>query len=178
MVWTLIGGVAFIVFGVLVQTQLRHLRARARAVEQMWRKVPATIISSHVRRHDSTDPMFGDGSPRKPGVEFSLAGNGTDIRYVPRIRYQYTVGGVTHESSRVTLTSAYGRKQAERLVAENPPGARTEAWVNPFDPEDAILSPEYTTREVQSVVWVVWAMYAAAVVFLVVAWGSSIGFGG
>lgn len=96
----------------------RMIRARS------WIQVPCVVESSKV------DDIPGDESST-----FRIA-----------IRYRYEVGGKPYHSGRYGFmggtTSGYEKKAA--IVARYPPGAEATCWVDPADPEKAVIERGFT----------------------------------
>ena len=61
--------------------------------------------------------------------------------YRPEILYRYEVDGKIHRSSRIGFMqlSSSGRGSKEEFVREHPVGSRTTCYVDPRDPENAVL---------------------------------------
>jgi hypothetical protein len=96
----------------VAQPMLNVLAARS------WRPTSCTIISSRVQSH-----------------------HGKDTTYQIDILYAYEFDGHQYRSSRyhfmVGSTSGYEGKAA--VVRQNPPGAKRMCYVNPRQPDDAVL---------------------------------------
>jgi hypothetical protein len=62
--------------------------------------------------------------------------------YKVDIRYSWTAGGSTHVGSRYDFMggSSSGREGKQRIVDQYPPGSRVTCWVDPNDPDEAVLS--------------------------------------
>jgi len=84
-----------------------------------WERVPATVIES------------------------SVQGGGSSGNYSILIVYEYNYEGVTYRSARWDLlggsSSAYAPNR--EVVDAHPPGSEVMAYVNPKDPEKALLKP-------------------------------------
>lgn len=93
-----------------------------------WREVPCEVISSTVETHHSDD-----------GSTYSV-----------NIFYRYEIDGQEHKSNRYDFlggsSSGYGGKAD--IVQRYPPGTRTNCFVDPADPDSAVLS-----REASSTMW-------------------------
>ncbi len=84
-----------------------------------WEKVPAQIISSRVKTHDSSD---GD-------------------TYSVEIVYRYDFNGfhfISNTEDLLSGSSSSGYKSKKKVVRRNPPGTKTNCWVNPEKPWKAI----------------------------------------
>lgn len=94
-----------------------------------WLRVPATVIESHLRRHESTD---SDGH--------------TSVTWKIDILYEYEVQGRTYRSNRYGFIggSSSGRDPKERILRRYPPGAHIEVFVDPSDPTSAVIEPGWT----------------------------------
>ena len=119
--------------------------ARRSRVAQSWRKTPCVIVSSAVVE-DATES----------GV------------YTIRMSYEYAFGGRIYSSSRYSFSvlATAGRRGKKRVVSRLAPGTITSCYVNPDDPQDAVIDRGLT-----------WDMVFSAVfaliffgVFLVVFW--------
>lgn len=85
-----------------------------------WRATPCTIISSEVSVHDGDD-------------------NNT---YSVDITYRYEVSGRVFTSDRYSFVtgSSSGRSGKQRIVNAHRPGSMKTCYVNPADPQDAVLN--------------------------------------
>lgn len=94
---------------------LRSLAARS------WPQVPCTIVSSQVIEHEG-----------RKGSTYEIS-----------IQYEYEFGGRAYTSSRYSFFDipSSGRSGKERVVARYPPGLRTVCYVDPANPEVAVLHP-------------------------------------
>jgi hypothetical protein len=103
-----------------IQPAARLLAARS------WSAVPCTVKASRLRSEASR----------------------RNTSYLPDILYTYTVDGREHESNRYDLL---GRSSADtdgkqaKIVQRYPVGSRTVCYVNPKDPDDAVLSKAWST---------------------------------
>lgn len=109
------GGMVAVFDGMLVLQWWQERAARAH-----WDEVPATVIESR--------------------VETSSSDEGTS--YSPLVRYEYTANGERRESDRHSFGAGFhfGRSFADEVVERYPTGARVTAWVDPSDPDAAVLS--------------------------------------
>ncbi|MFN2385333.1 MAG: DUF3592 domain-containing protein [Thermoanaerobaculia bacterium] len=89
------------------------------AAARSWREMPCVVLSSRVRTHEGDD-------------------GGT---YSVDILYEYEFGGRTYRSNRFQFLggSSGGSAAKEAVVARHPPGRRTVCWVDPADPQEAVL---------------------------------------
>ncbi|HEY3571563.1 MAG TPA: DUF3592 domain-containing protein [Thermoanaerobaculia bacterium] len=89
-------------------------------VSRSWTETQCDVLSSQV-----TEVSDSDGST-----------------YKVDIRYSWTAGGSTHVGSRYDFMggSSSGREGKQRIVDGYPPGARVTCWVDPNDPNEAVLS--------------------------------------
>jgi hypothetical protein len=86
-----------------------------------WVETPCEILSSELQRHSSSD---GD-------------------TYRVLIRYRYTWQGRELESQRYDFTAGASNIGVERMhaaIAAHPPGHRTVCYVDPAEPESAVLA--------------------------------------
>lgn len=99
--------------GVVVPGALKFLSSRG------WQRAPAEVIWSTVRSESSDD--------------------GTTYR--ADIFYRYRFAGESHASNdhRLFGGSSSGRKRKQQVVAAHPPGHRFECWVDPADPQRAVI---------------------------------------
>ena len=117
---TLGGGIAL--FG---STFLRKDRAIRR-----WPRAPGQIVSSEVSSFEAQSP-----DPDRPNrLQYSTY-------YRPAVRFTYTVGERTFESTQVarTVWSNISRDPAQACVDRYPAGARAEVLYDPADPGTAYL---------------------------------------
>ncbi len=122
-----VAGVVLILAGAgvtaaLLPWMLGPIRARG------WHRVPAEVVSSKVRRHESTD---SDGH--------------TSVTWKLDILYRYEIGGVTYHSNRYgfvggSSSGSYGKRDIARRY---PPGSRIRVWVDPSDPTRAVIQRGY-----------------------------------
>ena len=107
----LLFGLGFSLF--FVMPALKVVKARS------WREVPCTVIESSVRTHSDSD-----------GSTYSVD-----------ILYEYEAGGRVRRSNRYEFLggSSGGSAPKEAIVAANPPGTKRSCWVNPDNPDDAVL---------------------------------------
>lgn len=94
------------------------------AAARSWRATPCVVLSSRVRTHEGDD---GD-------------------TYSVDVLYEYDFGGRTYQSNRFQFLggSSGGRAAKEAVVARHPPGTRTVCWVDPADPQEAVLVRSFT----------------------------------
>ena len=94
------------------------------AAARSWRETPCVVLSSRVRTHEGDD---GD-------------------TYSVDVLYEYDFGGRTYQSNRFQFLggSSGGRAAKEAVVARHPPGTRTVCWVDPADPQEAVLVRSFT----------------------------------
>jgi hypothetical protein len=116
-------GLFFVALGVhLLRRGLSYRRAAA--AMSGWPVVDAKVIESRVEAR----PDEG--------------GEGAD-RYIPRVRYAYTVDGAARESTTIRIGLAdlgYRRaRQAREHAARYPAGARIAVRYDPADPTTAVL---------------------------------------
>jgi len=109
-------GIIGLIDGILIQQKLAQIDAQKRFVE-----VRATVESSTVE-----ESFGGEG-----GMDFN-----------PIVEYRYTYEGEEFTSKRhsMGMWSNTDREFARNVVAEYPEGAEVSAWVDPDDPEMAVLS--------------------------------------
>ncbi|RFC49046.1 MAG: Protein of unknown function DUF3592 [Verrucomicrobia bacterium] len=77
----------------------------------------------------------------------------SQIRYQPRIRYRYESAGAPRESERirrVAIRSAHP-EQAAAWVEKFPQGALVTAWVDPANPDSAVLK-----RDSKAALYSIW----------------------
>jgi len=88
-------------------------------VSSSWRETPCTVISSRVKSHSDDD-----------GTTYSVD-----------IFYRYAFEGREFRSNRYTIfgVSSSGRAGKASVVALYPPGSKTVCFVNPNDPQEAVL---------------------------------------
>ncbi|HVM59313.1 MAG TPA: DUF3592 domain-containing protein [Verrucomicrobiae bacterium] len=115
----LVGGVLTYFFFVRPLLGIEHARH--------WPAVPCRVISSRVQSHSGS----------KGGTTYSID-----------ILYAYNVGGREYRSGRYDFiggsSSGYNSKAA--IVAGYRPGTTPACYVNPNDPQDAVLEREFTPQ--------------------------------
>ena len=94
------------------------------AAARSWRETSCVVLSSRVRTHEGDD---GD-------------------TYSVDVLYEYDFGGRTYQSNRFQFLggSSGGRAAKEAVVARHPAGTRTVCWVDPADPQEAVLARSFT----------------------------------
>lgn len=110
-------GVGFL-FPIFIGPALRMLDARS------WRQAECEILTSTVA------VSSGDDSDT----------------YRVDVTYRYSVDGQSRVGSRYKFVggSSSGRSGKEAIVGRLPPGAHTVCWVNPADPNDAVINRDPT----------------------------------
>lgn len=109
----LVAGLAVLYFMVLGP-------ARDYATSRSWTETTCTMLSSQVGSHSDSD-----------GTTYSVD-----------VVYTYSVNGRAYQSDRFGFLkmSSSGRSGKEKTVARYPVGARVPCWVDPTNPEKAVLS--------------------------------------
>jgi hypothetical protein len=112
-------GIGLIVFG------LRD-RKKAKATET-WPTANGTILSARLDQQTRTE--------RNQGRTY------TRTSYTPIIEYTYTVGGQTHQGSRIFpgTSMSYDHGTAQNIVNRYQPGAAVTVHYDPGDPTQAVL---------------------------------------
>jgi len=84
-----------------------------------WKETPCTVISSQVKSHSDND-----------GTTYSVD-----------IFYRYVFNGREYRSNRYEVFSASssGRRAKAAVVKQHPPGSATVCFVNPENPQEAVL---------------------------------------
>jgi hypothetical protein len=113
----------FIVVGGAVFTFLFAVPAARTISAAGWRSTPCSVVSSTVRSWATDD--------------------GTSYR--PDVLYEYSAGGETWRSNRVTFFSALssGSDRSGSIRDRYPGGASTTCWVDPDDPSRSVLEREF-----------------------------------
>jgi hypothetical protein len=62
----------------------------------------------------------------------------------PEVLYRYTVGGVPHRASHISFFGGRSLSGTESFLARHRVGANVTCWVNPQDPDEAILERGYS----------------------------------
>jgi hypothetical protein len=91
-----------------------------------WPAAPCRILSSKVKSNSSSD-----------GTTYSVA-----------ITFAYQYGGRDYTSDQYSFFtgSSSGRSGKAKVVAAHPPGRQTVCYVNPNDPQEAVLNRRYTSE--------------------------------
>lgn len=97
---------------------------KARAVRR-WAPVAATVIES--------ETVWGRG--HKGGRTL-----------IPRITYQYGVGGRVYQGKRIAFYKHRTGLGAQELVARHPVGSLVQVRYDPARPEEAVLDPSFPAR--------------------------------
>jgi Protein of unknown function (DUF3592) len=138
--WYLGGvGVFLVVLGLVFTWWLFQAGERA-MITRGWREVRGTVLASEVRMS-----KFSENDPN---------------RYQAAVEYRYTFEGKVYHGTKVRRIegpSAH-RDKAEAAVARYGPGAEVPCWVNPAQPEEAVL--EHGTKAAFYTLW--WPLLFAA----------------
>ena len=127
-VWT-VGGVLFCVFG-FVLPMLRIQDARS------WDEVPCTVLESRLGVHSDSE-----------GTSYSV-----------EVRFAYEVDGQAYESERYKLSSSSGPRGArERALERIPAGTETVCFVDPEEPDGAVLERGMTDEWIFGLVGLIFA---------------------
>lgn len=141
-------GLFLMVLGLAV-TALLFIPYRKATETRAWTETPCEILES--RREEKSESEFSQPVQR---VFF---------------KYRYTFAGTEHTGTRlrrVTFLESQDRDvakktphiaEADKLVAKYPPGAKTTCWVNPENPDEAVL--EHFTKAAIYTLW--WPMLFA-----------------
>ena len=123
---------------------------RARAMDS-WTAVPCVIVESRL-------------------LEEILNPN-TPVNYRPVVRYRYEAAGKARESNRLRRveTKSSRRQKMESMLAPFPPGSEATAWVNPNDPDDAVL-----IRDKRTAIYSIWFPFLFVVGGLGIALSSAL----
>ncbi len=94
-----------------------------------WLQVPARVVESHLRRHESTD---SDGH--------------TSVTWKIDILYEYEISGRHYRSNRFGFIggSSSGRASKKDVLRTYPSGANIEVYVDPNDPTSAVIRPGWS----------------------------------
>lgn len=109
-------GGCLVAYGMVIQPMSKIIAS------QTWSEVPAQVTSSELKRRSDSDG---------------------DTVYSIDIRYDYTWSGQLHHGTRYNFSEgstnvAVGSMR--RIVADHPEGKSVTAWVDPANPENAVLS--------------------------------------
>jgi Protein of unknown function (DUF3592) len=101
-------------------------RGQANRALRNWQGVQGRILASEIERRRSSS---GNG--------------GTSISYYPVVIYEYEVGGRRYQGRRLSFGTEIGwggfTNQAQKKVAQYPPGSIVPVYYNPENPNDAVL---------------------------------------
>lgn len=135
----LIGLVAVGVGGLFVYNAAKTYQATGR--RQEYEPVEAQILESGVET---------DVSPSAEDPSENMA------RYLPNIRYEYTVGGETYTNDNLypgpTTSGSHTEEKTRELVDGYPAGETAEAFYDPDDPGKSFLENESRKRQAISLV--------------------------
>jgi hypothetical protein len=109
-----------------VGTSLFFIRPALKVLEaRSWPSTPCTIVSSQVRTHAGED-----------GATYSVD-----------VLYTYAYGGREYKSNRYRFLggSTGGLAAKERIVRRLPPLTRTDCYVNPEAPAEAVLNRDFSS---------------------------------
>ena len=145
-----IASIFFLVMGIglIVISLINRRRAKAALG---WPVVPATVLSSEVRKRQQYD---GDSSTGR-------------TTYEPVVNYQYSVMGTLYNASRVNFgEKKTSRKKAGEIVARYPAGSEVNAHYNPEKVEEAVLETAARGSTGNLVFGILFIILAVAVFFL------------
>jgi hypothetical protein len=125
------------------------------AVRAKFPTVTGSVVSSVVREevHEDNDKETG----------YSRS-----VRYVPVIRYSYSVGGSPYENDRYAVLDQPGSSNssiAQAIVDRYPKGTAVTVHYNPDSPGDSFLDNKMDARKVD---WITWFMIGILVVLALV----------
>lgn len=106
---------------------IRYKKSKRLGELRHWGRVRGRVISADIEESQTTD-SYGDR---------------TDY-YDPKIVYEYEADGKVRRGSKLSLDgiSFASRRKAEAYLADKQPGAEVPVWVNPKDPDEAVLTVE------------------------------------
>ena len=120
----LAGSIIFIGIGIVIA--LFSYSAYKTSVESnSWPTIDGVIITSQIEQQTSTS---GEGANKK-----------TTVKSVPKIAYQYQVGGQLYKNTKISFLSSSGN--ASRIVDQYPEGKTVRVYYNPDKPKQAVLVP-------------------------------------
>jgi len=119
----LVGGLVFVVIGVVVFVAVFMLPMIRLVRASSWPEVPCTVISSNVRSQTSDD-----------GTTYNID-----------ILYEYEYSGRTRRSNRYGFldVSSSGYAGKKEVVDQYPPRTEAMCWVDPEDPTRAVLDRSF-----------------------------------
>ncbi|MDH3981988.1 MAG: DUF3592 domain-containing protein, partial [Kiritimatiellaceae bacterium] len=117
-------GVIFVLAGGLMLKPLLITPLTKTHDAQTWNSVPATVVSSKVKSHDSDD-----------GTTYSVY-----------IAYRYEVNGEEFLGDQYTFMggSSSGRDAKAEVVRQYPKGHNFEVFVNPTNPDESVIKRDYS----------------------------------
>ncbi|RKX37532.1 MAG: hypothetical protein DRP64_17030 [Verrucomicrobia bacterium] len=118
-------GAVFTLVGLLALKPLFITPLQKTKDAKTWNSVPATVISSKVKSHDSDD-----------GTTYSVY-----------IAYRYEVGGVEYLGDKYTFMggSSSGHESKTEIVRQYPEGRRFSVYVDPANPSESVIHREFTS---------------------------------
>ena len=120
----LAGSIIFIGIGIVIA--LFSYSAYKTSVESKnWPTIDGVVITSQIEQQTSTS---GEGANKK-----------TTVKSVPKIAYQYRVGGQSYQCAKISFSSQTGN--ANRIVGQYPKGKTVWVYYNPDKPKQAVLVP-------------------------------------
>ncbi|HSS50971.1 MAG TPA: DUF3592 domain-containing protein, partial [Thermoanaerobaculia bacterium] len=134
-VFFLVGLAVF--YFVTVRPVMSYVAARS------WQETTCTVLSSEVASHPGSD----------------------STTYSVDVVYTYSFGGRAFQAKRYGFLggSSSGRAGKEEIVARYPPGARVSCWIDPNQPDQAVLNREPSVE---------WLVGLIPLVFLLVGAGG------
>ncbi|HLM58000.1 MAG TPA: DUF3592 domain-containing protein [Pyrinomonadaceae bacterium] len=120
-------GVLLALFAALTFVLSAVVFRKARAVRR-WSPVAATVIES--------EAVWGR----------TTRGGRTAWTWLPRLTYQYEVGGRVYQGRRIAFYKRRTGFGAQELVARHPVGSLVQVHYDPARPEEAVLDPSFPAR--------------------------------
>lgn len=165
--WVVAG--AFVVGGALFDWANRRARAKARGIEHLWMKVPATITVSRVASSDPGEFLRAITQARhRKTFEVETM---VDTDTYARLEYTYSLGGETYTSRSFTSGRGFNKTSARALIESHPVGSQIQVWVNPMVPGEAVFAADGSLRTMYTAVWGPWFFYAGGVLAALAALG-------
>lgn len=106
---------------------IRYKKSKRLGEIRRWGKVPGRIVRAEIEQGHTVD-SDGDRS------DF----------FEPKLVYEYEADGQVRRGSRISQDGVAfaNRRKAEAFLADKQPGSEVPVWVNPKDPDEALLTVE------------------------------------
>lgn len=125
-VWGVVVGIVIIIAGLLFGSDELWPTLRTERSSKHWARTPCLVLASSVKKRF-----------------WSSTGGDSHFNWIPIIKYQYEVAGKKYTSDKENLVSNVAQRRSEgeamAFAARFPQGSTRTCFVNPADPQQAVL---------------------------------------